>query len=92
MANKKRRLEKGDIVEVTWLDAYGEIGLSKSQLESDQSPSSYLVKVKTYGKYFAEDSKAILILEEDSESAADICAIPKPWVVKILKLNGGNKT
>lgn len=84
--NEFKKVEKGDIVEVIWLDAYGEIGVDKNDLENNPSPSSYLIETKTYGVFYTEDDKAIIILEEDSSSAVDLTAIPKPWIIDIIKL------
>jgi hypothetical protein len=72
---------KKRIVEVTWMDAMGEMKIDKSKVDSI-NPSDFLVMNKTYGVLYKQDEGAILILTEDSANEVDICVIPKPWVIK----------
>jgi hypothetical protein len=77
---------KKRIVEVTWMDAYGEISASREKVDSC-NPSDFLVPCKTYGILYKEDNNAVLLLTEDSANDVDIAVIPKPWILK-----GGIKT
>ena len=72
---------EGKIVEVTWLDAMGESKSQKSKIDNCQ-PSDLLIINKTYGIFYKEDKKAIIIVQEDSEDDIDFTVIPKPWIIK----------
>jgi hypothetical protein len=72
---------EGKIVEVTWLDAMGESKSPKSKIDSC-NPSDLLIINKTYGIFYKEDKKAIIIVQEDSQDDIDFTVIPKPWIIK----------
>jgi len=89
---KRLRIPKiGTICEINWLDASGKM---KEELEkiNDVLPSSLLIQATTYGEIYKVDDKAILILQEKSDTECDYTVIPISWVINIknLKKKNGN--
>jgi hypothetical protein len=75
----------GDKVEVTWEDALGDSLAEKEDIEN-MRPQDLLAITKTYGILYKEDEKAVIILQEDSDTRVDYAVIPKGIIVKIRKL------
>jgi hypothetical protein len=75
----------GDKVEVLWLDALGDMTADKEIVINSQ-PSDLLAQTKTYGILYKEDDKAIIVLQEDSDTRVDYAIIPKGMITKIKKL------
>lgn len=90
MQKRNHNPKLGKIVEVVWMDAVGE---QKKCLEDIKNipPSQLLVLTKTYGEFYKEDDKAIMILQERSEEEVDLTVIPTAWVIKINIMKGGKK-
>lgn len=77
-----KKLIKGRKVSVTWMDAAGQQKADKEMLES-VTPGELLVRTETYGILFNYDDRAVLILQEDSDSQADYTVIPLGDIVDI---------
>jgi len=75
----------GDKVEVLWLDALGDMTADKETV-INSTPTSLLAPTKTYGLLYKEDDKAIIVLQEDSDTRVDYAVIPKGMITKIRKL------
>lgn len=87
---QNKRAKVGDVVKVTWLDANVETCIDKDEAEA-RTASSYLVPTETFGILFKRDSKALMILQEDSDSRCDMTCIPNSMLNKITKLEGKKK-
>jgi len=90
--NKNLKIPKvGTICEINWLDASGKM---KEEIDkiSNVTPSSLLIYATTYGEIYKVDDKAIVILQEKSETECDYTVIPISWImnIKILIIKNGN--
>lgn len=79
----EKKLNK--IVKVEWLDAVGGLKEDLSAI-SDKNPSDLLPMTITYGKYYKDDSNAIIILQEESDLTVDYTVIPKSLIIEIKVL------
>jgi len=75
----------GKTVKVTWTDAFGEIGKSKSDLENI-NPSDLLVTCETFGVLHSVDDNAIMIFMEESSLNCDVTVIPLAWIISIKEM------
>jgi len=81
------KAEIGDIVEVFWMDAKGEIHGDKTEL-ANKPVKDLLEKTFTYGILYKQDKDGIIILQENSESeGCDYTVIPHPMLkcIKVLR-------
>ena len=79
------KVKIGDKVEVIWQDALGDMTADKETVENAE-PKDLLAITKTYGLLYKEDDKAVIILQEDSDTRVDYAVIPKGMIVKMRKL------
>lgn len=76
----------GDIVKVTWLDAVGEMGVSRDKLEL-KAIKDILVETITYGELFMLDDDGVVILPENSSmDTCDYACIPQGMIRNIERL------
>jgi hypothetical protein len=83
MKNTKAKI--GDIVEVVWLDAAGQMAVDRD-LAATNNPTDLCVVTHTYGILHKEDKLAVIILQEDSQVNVDYAAIPKGMILEIRRL------
>lgn len=75
----------GDKVEVIWADALGDMTADKETVVNSE-PKDLLAITKTYGLLYKQDDKAVIILQEDSDTRVDYAVIPLGMIVKMRKL------
>ena len=84
----KMKAKIGDIVEVFWMDAKGEIHGDKTDLNS-KSVKDLLEKTFTYGVFFKQDKDGVVILQENNSESegCDYTVIPHTMLkhIKVLK-------
>jgi hypothetical protein len=83
MKNTKAKI--GDIVEVVWLDAAGQMAVDREMVDTN-NPVDLCIVTHTYGILHKEDKLAMIILQEDSQIDVDYAAIPKGMILEVRRL------